>query len=69
MLWMAAFGTWILSLVVRSLLRGLAIRISRFVGQSEDSWLTVGGQSVDNQWTAGREYRTISKQSAVSWQR
>ena len=53
MLWMAAFGTWILSLVGGSLLSGLAIRISRFGGQSEDSWLTVGGQSVDSQWTPG----------------
>ena len=53
MLWMAAFGTWILSLVGGSLLSGLAIRFSRFGGQSEDSWLTVGGQSVDSQCTAG----------------
>ena len=53
MLWMAAFGTWFLSLVGGSLFSGFAIRISRFGGQSEDSWLTVGGQSVDSQWTVG----------------
>ena len=50
---MAAFGTWIVSLAGVSLFSGLAIKSSRFGGQSEDSWLTVGGQSVDSQWTAG----------------
>ena len=50
---MAAFGTWIVSLVGVFLLNGMAVKSSRFDGQSEDSWLTVGGQSVDSQWTPG----------------
>ena len=50
---MAAFGTWIVSLVGVSLCSGLAVKSSRFGGQPEDSWLTVGGQSVDSLWAAG----------------
>ena len=72
MLWMVAFGTWIVSLVGGSPVSGLAVGSSRFDGQSEDSLLTVGRQSVDSQWTSGGQSVdsrwTVGRQSVVGGQ-